>query len=84
MSASKPFAVTVAVALALLPASGVLRADEFPARPIRVVVGFGPGAVADVILRVLTNRMSQTLGQQLVEQPRLRRRQSQPMQETAV
>ena len=70
MSASKRFAVTVAAALALLPATGVLRADEFPSRPIRVVVGFGPGAVADVILRVMTNRMSQTLGQQLVVENR--------------
>ena len=39
-------------------------------RPIRVVVGFGPGAVADVILRVLTARMSQSLGQQLVVENR--------------
>jgi tripartite-type tricarboxylate transporter receptor subunit TctC len=70
MSASKRFAVTMAAALALLPATGVLRADEFPSRPIRVVVGFGPGAVADVILRVMTNRMSQTLGQQLVVENR--------------
>jgi tripartite-type tricarboxylate transporter receptor subunit TctC len=34
------------------------------------VVGFGPGAVADVILRVLTARMSQSLGQQLVVENR--------------
>ncbi len=70
MNASKPIAVTMAAALALLPAPGGLSADEFPARPIRVVVGFGPGAVADVILRVMTNRMSQTLGQQLVVENR--------------
>jgi tripartite-type tricarboxylate transporter receptor subunit TctC len=45
-------------------------AQDYPSRPIRVVVGFGPGAVADVILRVLVNRMSQTLGQQLVVENR--------------
>ena len=47
-----------------------VRAEDYPARPIRVVVGFGPGAVADVILRVMTNRMSQSLGQQLVVENR--------------
>jgi tripartite-type tricarboxylate transporter receptor subunit TctC len=56
----------------LLAASGAtaLRAEDYPSRPIRVVVGFGPGAVADVILRVITNRMSQSLGQQLVVENR--------------
>jgi tripartite-type tricarboxylate transporter receptor subunit TctC len=46
------------------------RADDYPSRPIRVVVGFGPGAVADVILRVLAAKMSQSLGQQLVVENR--------------
>jgi tripartite-type tricarboxylate transporter receptor subunit TctC len=35
-------------------AAGASRAEDYPSRPIRVVVGFGPGAVADVILRVMT------------------------------
>ena len=34
------------------------------------MVGFGPGAVADVILRVMAARMSQSLGQQLVVENR--------------
>lgn len=34
------------------------------------MVGFGPGAVADVILRVMAGRMSQILGQQLVVENR--------------
>ena len=46
------------------------RAEDYPSRPIRVVVGFGPGAVADVILRVMTVRMSQVLGQQVVVENR--------------
>jgi tripartite-type tricarboxylate transporter receptor subunit TctC len=51
-------------------AAGALHAEDYPSRPIRVVVGFGPGAVADVILRVMTARMSQSLGQQLVVENR--------------
>ena len=61
-------AAVSAVALTLTP--GTLSAEDYPSRPVRVVVGFGPGAVADVILRVLANRMSQSLGQQLVVENR--------------
>jgi len=50
--------------------ANTVRAEDYPSRPIRVVVGFGPGAVADVILRVMTVRMSQVLGQQVVVENR--------------
>jgi tripartite-type tricarboxylate transporter receptor subunit TctC len=58
------------VALALFMTLDAPRADDYPSRPVRVVVGFAPGAVADVVLRVLANRMSQTLGQQFVVENR--------------
>src|SRR5690242_13286320 len=47
-----------------------LHADSYPARPVRVVVGFGPGAVADIIARVVATQMSKSLGQQLVVENR--------------
>jgi len=40
--------------------------DAYPARPIRLIVGFTPGAAADVTGRALANGMSQVLGQQVV------------------
>ena len=70
MGAAKRVVVAMAAVLVLVLISGAAQAEDYPARPIRVVVGFGPGAVADVILRVLTARMSQTLGQQLVVENR--------------
>jgi tripartite-type tricarboxylate transporter receptor subunit TctC len=70
MGAAKRVVVSMAAALVLALISAATRAEDYPARPIRVVVGFGPGAVADVILRVLTARMSQSLGQQLVVENR--------------
>jgi tripartite-type tricarboxylate transporter receptor subunit TctC len=42
------------------------RADDFPTRPIRIIVGFGPGSGADITARVVGARMSEILGQQIV------------------
>ena len=52
MGLSKRLVGGLAAVVALALMSGAPRAEDYPARPIRVVVGFGPGAVADVILRV--------------------------------
>ena len=70
MSASKRFASRWPQCWPWCRRPALLRAEDYPSRPIRVVVGFGPGAVADVILRVMTTRMSQSLGQQLVVENR--------------
>jgi tripartite-type tricarboxylate transporter receptor subunit TctC len=53
------------VALPLLP--GVAVADDaYPSRPIHVIVGFTPGASADVAARVLADSAGPILGQQIV------------------
>ncbi len=57
-----PWIVCAAFVLAALAA----RADDYPSRPIRVFVGFGPGSGADITARVVGARMSQILGQQIV------------------
>ena len=41
-------------------------AQNYPVRPVRVVIPFSPGGAADVPGRVLTQRMSEALGQQVV------------------
>ena len=40
--------------------------SDFPNRPIHLLVGFPPGTVADISARVLGNRMTQILSQQIV------------------
>jgi tripartite-type tricarboxylate transporter receptor subunit TctC len=45
------------------PTPGVAQ-DRYPSRPVRIVVGFGPGAAADLTARVIGQRLSQTMGQQ--------------------
>ena len=41
-------------------------AQAFPAKPIRLIVPFGPGGVADITARVVTPKMAEALGQQIV------------------
>jgi tripartite-type tricarboxylate transporter receptor subunit TctC len=53
-----------AIALALLGASAL--AQSYPNKPIRLVVGFTPGGVSDVLARAISAKLSQNLGQQVV------------------
>ncbi len=45
-------------------------AQNFPTRPIRVIVPYSPGGSTDVLLRLLAPRMSDILGQQVVVENR--------------
>jgi tripartite-type tricarboxylate transporter receptor subunit TctC len=47
-------------------ASAVAQAQDYPTRPVRIVVGFGAGSGADITARVVGARMSEILGQQIV------------------
>jgi tripartite-type tricarboxylate transporter receptor subunit TctC len=42
---------------------GVARAQAYPSRPIRVLVGFPPGGAADTIVRIMARRLSDRFGQ---------------------
>jgi len=54
-------------AAALPPLTRVATAlDAYPSRPIHVVIGFTPGAAADVVARVYAQAAAPILGQQLV------------------
>src|SRR5256886_12355987 len=52
--------------LALAIFSAAAWAPAYPNNPIRLVVGFPPGGVSDVLARALSARLSQNLGQQVV------------------
>ena len=41
-------------------------AQAYPARPVRLIVPFSPGGAADVPGRIITQRLSESLGQQVI------------------
>ena len=56
--------------LGLSIAAASAQAQNYPTKPIRFLVGFGPGGPTDVVARVLGNAMSQLLGQPIVVENR--------------
>jgi len=56
-------ALTVAVAV-LLP--GLLWAQAYPSKPVRLILGFPPGSGVDIAMRTITPRMGEVLGQAVV------------------
>ena len=57
----------LAAGAAALPASSRrATAQAYPERPVRIVVGFGPGSAADLTARVVAQRLSRTMGQQFI------------------
>ena len=62
----KRLAIAAALTCAAVLAAVAARADNYPNRPIRVVVGFSAGSGADITARVVGQRMGQILGQQIV------------------
>src|SRR5262249_2274906 len=57
------FAAIAAVALALTAAA---KADDYPSRPVRIVVPFEPGGINDVAARVIATHLSERLGKQFL------------------
>lgn len=59
----------VAGLLALFIGIGVAAeagAQAFPNRPIRIVIGFGPGGLADVTMRIVAQKLTDLTGQQVI------------------
>jgi tripartite-type tricarboxylate transporter receptor subunit TctC len=58
------------LAIILLAVSVALGAQEYPVRTVRIVVPFAPGGGTDLIARVLSQHLSQRLGQSFVVENR--------------
>jgi len=65
-----PLAVCALAAIVLPLASGNARAQRFPERPLRLVVGFAPGGPADALARITGQVLSDSLGQPVIVENR--------------
>ena len=56
------------IAALLLYASGA--SAQYPNKPVRIVIPFGPGSSTDAIMRILATPLSAALGQQVIIDPK--------------
>jgi tripartite-type tricarboxylate transporter receptor subunit TctC len=69
--ARRRFLRLAASAVALPAVSRQARAQAYPSRPVRVIVGFAPGGPADIVARLIGQRLTERLGQPFVIENRL-------------
>jgi tripartite-type tricarboxylate transporter receptor subunit TctC len=64
--AKSPVCTFAALALAAMLFADVSFADDYPSRPIRLIVPYAPGGGADTVARIVAKRVGETIGQPIV------------------
>ena len=58
--------LSLAAGAAAMPAIRMARADDYPSRPVRIIVPYPPGIAPDIATRLLADSLSQKMGQQFI------------------
>src|SRR5262249_23206600 len=66
----RQFLHLAAGAAALSAVSRIARAQAYPTRPVRLIVGFPPAGGADIVARLIRRWLSERLGQQFIVENR--------------
>lgn len=69
MKPISPSLIVFVLALAAAPSPAMAQA-AYPAKPVRIVHGFTPGGISDVLARAIGARLTESLGQQVTVDPR--------------
>ena len=52
--------------LAVVAGSGLARAEDYPSRPITIIVPFPPGGSSDIVMRLVSQKASESLKQPII------------------
>ena len=63
-------ALGAAATITLVASLTLVEAQTYPAHPIKIVIGFGPGSAADVLARLVGKQMEVDLGQPIIVENR--------------
>jgi tripartite-type tricarboxylate transporter receptor subunit TctC len=66
----RKFLKLAAGAVALPAVSQIARAQTYPSRPVRIIVGFAAGGGNDIVARLTGQRLSERLGQPFIVENR--------------
>ncbi len=67
---SRHLTLSAGLALALLLGNGPASAQDYPSRPITVIIPFAGGSASDVVSRIMFDKMSKNMGQPIVVENR--------------